>query len=126
MASYTKMTEKIILEVITLSEKKKCKITPEILLEASENIKKSREPAPDPPEGGITCLEAERLYGIHHGTISRWVKKGYVEIILKTKREVYVDKIQLENLIAYYKENPGQGRFTLRYLFGKGHPRKLS
>ena len=125
MASYTRMTEKLILEATTLAEKRKTKLTPEILVEASEKIRKSRETAPDPPENGITYLEAERQYGIHHGTISRWAKQGYLNIILRTKREVYVDKIQLENLIAYYKENPGQGRFTLRYLFGKKHPRKL-
>ena len=123
MASYTRMTEKLILEATEIAKKRRTKITPEILLEASENIRKSREPAPDPPEGGITYMEAERRYGINHGTLARWVKKGYISIILETNREIYLDKIQLENLIGYYKENQGQGRFTLRYLFGKGHPR---
>lgn len=123
MASYTRMTEKLILEATIIAKSRKTKLTPEILMEASENIHKSRGPAPDPPEGSITYMEAERLYGINHSTISRWVQNGYIDIILETKREIYVDKIQLENLIAYYKENPGRGRFTLRYLFGKGHPR---
>ena len=124
MASYTKMTEKIILEATTLAEEKNSEITVEILVEASENIQNSREPAPDSPEGGITYMEAERLYGIRHQTLGRWVHKGYVDILLNTPREKYLDKIQLENLIAHYKENPGQGRFTMRYLFGKGHPRE--
>lgn len=125
MASlYTKVTEKLILEAITMAEEKQTDITPEILMKASERIKKSREPAPDPPEGGITFMEAERLYGIQHQTISRWVKNGYVDILLDTPRERYLDKIQLENLIAHYKQNPGQGHFTIRYLFGKGHPRE--
>jgi len=123
MASYTKMTEKLILEATNLAKMKKTKLTPEILLEASENLRKSREPAPDPPECGISLSEAERRYGIQSQTISRWIQKNYLEVLLKTKREVFVDQIQLENLIGYYKQDPGQGKFTLRYLFGKGHPR---
>ena len=123
MASYTKMTEKLMNAAAIIAEKKGTSITQEILMEAVDNIRKTKEPSPDPPEDGITYMEAERTYGIRHQTIGRWVEKGYIDILLRTSRETYLDKIQLENLIAHYIENPGQGRFTLRYLFGKGHPR---
>jgi len=127
MASLTqKIAEKLILESTTIAEKKNSHITPEILMEASENIRKTREPAPEPPEGGISLAEAEREFNIPYQTISRWAKRGYIDILLETTRELYIDKIQLENIIGYYKQDPGQGKFTLRYLFGKKHPRSKS
>lgn len=116
-----KWAERYLLEAITIAEKKNIELPVEVLMEAGENIIK--QPAPDPPEDGITFMEAERLFGINHSTISRWVQQGYLDILLETNRETYIDRIQLENLVGHYTENPGQGKFTLRKLFGKGHPR---
>ena len=72
------------------------------------------------PDGGITYMEAERRYGIHHQTISRWVAKGYIDIILETRNEVYLNEAKLRDVIGIYLKSPGQGRYTLRHHFGDG------
>lgn len=73
-----------------------------------------------PPQGGITYMDAERKYGINHGTISRWVKNGYMSIITQTANEVYIKEAELEYLLSIYKQAPGRGRPTLRHtLRGK-------
>lgn len=86
-------------------------------------LKPRRQPRPPAPKDGISYMEAERKYGIRHGTIARWVKQGYIKILKNTSRETFISETQLQEIAKEYKKNPGQGRFTLRYLFGKNHPR---
>lgn len=114
MTNYAKMTEKIILEVTTLAKKKRTNITPELLLEASENIRKPRNPAPPKPRGGISLSAAERKYRIHKSTLSRWLAKNYIPVVLRTKREVYVDEAALVELVKKYRQDPGQGKSTVK------------
>ena len=73
-----------------------------------------RQPRPPAPEGGISLREAARKYGVHSPTISRWVKRGYINILLRTKNELYIDEAELAKVIKIYKESPGQGRITLK------------
>jgi len=72
-----------------------------------------REPKPPAPKGGINLSQASRKYGIHQQTLSRWVAKGYIPVLLRTKNELYVDKNTLAEMVRIYRENPGQGRKTI-------------
>lgn len=73
-----------------------------------------RKPKPSPPEGSISILAASRKYDIPHGTISRWVKKGLIPILLETRNWLYVDEVKLAEVIQRYKQNPGQGKKTIK------------
>lgn len=74
---------------------------------------KKRLPAPEPPAGGISLRAASRKYGIANQTLSRWVKRGMVSVILRTENWLYVDEGKLGELIERYRQNPGQGKRTL-------------
>ncbi len=74
----------------------------------------TRQPKPEPPDGGISLRSASRKYGIPHPTLSRWVKKGYVPILLRTRNELYVNDALLSQLIKRYRQNPGQGKNTIQ------------
>lgn len=65
------------------------------------------------PSGGICLRAAERKYGISARTISRWVARGLIAPILRTKNELYLDEIVLCELIAKYKKAPGRGKRTI-------------
>jgi len=66
----------------------------------------------------ITLREAERRYGILNSTLCRWVQKGYIPIVLRTKNELFVDEPVLAELAEAYKKNPGQGKKTILMLKG--------
>jgi len=72
-----------------------------------------RQPAPPPPEGGISLSAASRVHGVPHPTISRWVKRGLIPIILRTKKELYIDEDITTMVVGLYKKNPGQGKKVL-------------
>jgi len=67
-----------------------------------------------PPEGGISLREAERKYGILQSTISRWVKRGGIPILLRSKNWLYVDEQVLAEIIEKYKQRSGQGKRTIQ------------
>lgn len=73
-----------------------------------------RQPKPLVPEGGICLRAAERKYGISNRTLSGWVKKGYIPILLRTKNELYVDENKLGEVVSLYKTSPGQGKLTIK------------
>lgn len=75
-----------------------------------------RQPPPPAPKGGICLMEAERKYRIPNPTISRWVKRGYIPVLLRTKKELYIDEAKLIEVVSLYKESPGQGKRTIRQL----------
>ena len=89
--------------------------------EAIEKLRSlpARQPNPPAPDGGISVRDAGRKYGIPHPTISRWIKKGYCPILLKTKSQLYVDEAQLIQLVNIYKSSPGQGKYTVRQMLNK-------
>jgi len=70
------------------------------------------------PAVAITLREAERRYGILNSTFCRWVQKGYIPIVLRTKNELFVDEAVLAELAEAYKANPGQGKKTILVLKG--------
>ncbi len=87
------------------------KVVLETVIEERQNHR--REPRSQPPEGGISLMAAERKYGINSGTLSRWVKKGLIPVLLRTKNWLYVDEAKLAKVIRQYRENPGQGKRTI-------------
>ena len=114
MASYRKMTERLMQEASTIAEERNTDITGEILREAADRIQNNgRKKAPPVPEGGVSQSEASRKYEIRQDQISRWVSKGYLPIKLRTNREVYVDEDILIELVKCYKKDPGQGKKTI-------------
>jgi hypothetical protein len=87
------------------------KVVLETVIEERQNHK--RKPKPLPPEGGISLRAASRKYDLPVSTLSRWTSKGYVFILLHTKKEIYVDEAKLAEVIQRYKQNPGQGKKTI-------------
>ncbi len=77
----------------------------------TENLK-VKQPA---PTGGISIRGASRKYGVDHSTISRWAKKGYITVLLRTDYETYIDESNAANVIAEYKKDPGRGKYTLKH-----------
>lgn len=77
-------------------------------------VNKRRQPAPSPPEGGISQSAASRKYEVYQQTISRWVEKGYIPVVLRTKKEVYIDEEALAAIVADYNQSPGRGKKTIR------------
>lgn len=75
-----------------------------------------RHPKPPVPEGGISLRGASRKYGIPHPTLSIWVKKNYIPILLRTKNELYIDEIELATIATIYSTNPGQGKNTIKKI----------
>ena len=86
------------------------------LQEAEEELRHLpvRNVNPPPPPGSISIGAASRKYNMPHATIWRWVDKGLVPVILRTTRYKYIDENALVKLLKRYKENPGQGKQTLR------------
>lgn len=61
-----------------------------------------------------TCIgirEASVKYSIPHQTISRWVEKGYIQIIQREGRKVLIDEADIAYCAEVYKANPGQGKW---------------
>jgi len=71
-----------------------------------------RQPKPPPPEGGISLRKAEKKFGVLHSTLSRWVQKGLLPVLSRTKNWLYVDEKRLEELLTKYKKDPGKGKRT--------------
>ena len=69
------------------------------------------------PEGGISQSEASRKYGVAQRNISRWVSRGYIPVLLRTRREVYIDESKLVKIIECYKSAPGQVKKTVKHQF---------
>jgi len=45
-----------------------------------------------------------------------WIKNGYISILLRTRNELYIQESKLAALAEKYKENPGQGKNTIKKL----------
>lgn len=63
--------------------------------EILESMKPRRMNGRTVPEGGIAIREAGRKYGINYSTLSRWVKRGWVSVILRTNNWTYIDEKSL-------------------------------
>jgi len=96
---------------ISAQERKHLRQLIETIAEERKRLKS--EPA---PQGGISLKNAEREYGINTGTLSRWVKKGLIPVLLRTKNWLYVDRSILEEVVIRYKKDPGRGKKTLLKL----------
>ena len=95
--------------------------TPEVVTKVLRQVEvrienNKRQPRPPAPEGGISLSSAERKYKVPNPTICRWVKKGYIPILLRTKRELYIHEKILADLIRQYLINPGQGKRTTKKI----------
>jgi hypothetical protein len=96
-----------------LSESEKRKLTMLIREMAKKRQRPERQPAPD---GSISIREAERKYGISARTISGWVSKGYIPILLRTKNWLYISEAELVKFINLYKTDQGQGKQTIKKI----------
>jgi hypothetical protein len=88
------------------------KVVLETVIEDRQNHK--RQPKPEPPEGGISLRAAERKHHIPCGTLCRWVQRGLIPVLLRTPNWLYVDEAKLVEVIQRYKQNPGQGKKTIK------------
>lgn len=77
-------------------------------------IKQRRLPSPPDPEGGISIRAAERKYRIASATISRWVKKTFVPVLLETANEKFIDEAKLIKLVEAYRQCPGRGTWAVK------------
>lgn len=93
-----------------LSESEKRKLTSLIKKMAKQRQRPERQPA---PEGGISIREAARKYDIDHSTISRWVSRGYIPVLLREKNWVYINEKILVEYINKYKQDAGKGKKTI-------------
>jgi hypothetical protein len=63
---------------------------------------------------GIGIGDGARKYGINHGTISRWVKEGYIASLGSTPvrggYKVLIDEADLAYCIEIYNRDRGQGK----------------
>lgn len=82
---------------------------------------KRRIKNPPPPPGSISIGAASREYDIHVSTIWRWVDKGLIPVVLRTKRYKYIDKSTLSKLVEKYKVDPGQGKRTINDALDENH-----
>lgn len=102
MASYRKMTEKLMNEAATIAEERNTDITGEILREASDRIQNNgKKKAPAPPVGGISIREASRKYQVPRSSLSRWVKQGLISVFRRTDNWLYINEQELK----YFLEN---------------------
>ena len=65
-----------------------------------------------PPEGGISIRAAERKYRVACQTISRWVQRGLIPVIIRQENYTYIDEGTLADVVANYKKAPGRGKRT--------------
>lgn len=101
---------------------KEAETDPEVakrVIKAIENDmnNRRRQPTPPPPEGGISRSKASRKYDIAKTTIYGWIKRGYIPVLLRTKREVYIQEAKLTEIVNCYKSSPGQGKKTVKRQF---------
>jgi hypothetical protein len=69
-----------------------------------------RQQSPAPPAGGISIRAASRKYKIQSSTISRWVKRGILKPILKTKNELYIFETDIFIISQKYNQSRGRGK----------------
>lgn len=68
------------------------------------------------PTGGITIAAAGRKYHIAHTIIWHWVQKGYVPVLLRTKRGIFIDEIIAARLVEVYQRSPKHGKSRVRRI----------
>jgi hypothetical protein len=90
------------------------KVVLETVIEERQNHR--RQPKPEPPEGGITLRAAERKYGISCATLSRWTTKGYIPVLLRTNKELYLHEEIVAKLATAYNQGRGQGKWTIKQI----------
>jgi hypothetical protein len=90
--------------------------TPHEAVRKLRNLPK-RQPAPPPPPGGISRSAASRKYHVPKTTIYGWVKRGYIPVLLRTRKEVYIDEAKLAEVVECFKKSPGQGKKTVKRKF---------
>lgn len=107
---YNKLNPEIIANKAKLPKKEV-----EMVLEATkEHYEETRrQPKVPAPKGSIGIRAASREYGVRSQTISRWVARGLVPILLRTKNDLYVDRQIVEKICQKYKRAPGRGRRTI-------------
>jgi hypothetical protein len=106
----TRISPKIAFEAGTSEE-----VVKRVLAAAQTDvINRRRQPAAPPPEGGISQSKASRKYKIARTTILGWIAKGYIPIILRTKKDVFIDEHKLAELVELFKKSPGRGKSTIR------------
>lgn len=119
MASLKRSLEKLMTEAPAIAEETKLqtedveRVFKQAMVHADNN---KRQPKPPPPEGGISIRAAGRKYGIAPRTISGWVQRGLIPILLVTRNEKYIDETILAKIVQEYKKAPGQGKFTIRRI----------
>ncbi len=109
------MVIRVVLDTDTISSLHLSEHDKMVLMNITEKLHKerTREAAPPPPEGGISLMDAERKYGVHHGTLSRWADKGIIKVVLNTPKTRYIDEESLKAVLVIYFKAPGQGKKTL-------------
>lgn len=92
--------------------KGKIKMVLEAVIEERQNNEK--ELRPTAPEGSISLRAACRKYGVLNSTLSGWVKRGYIPVLLRTRNWLYIDEAKSAQVIDLYKQDPGQGKKTVK------------
>ncbi len=59
----------------------------------------------------ILASEASRRYGVSTQSISNWVKAGYIKMIERSTKRVWIDEADIAYCAEVYKSNPGQGKW---------------
>lgn len=96
-----------IMNADNLSDNEKRKVLSLIKKMAKQRRRPERQPA---PEGSISIRAAARKYNIVHSTISRWVAKGHIPVLLRDKNWVYVSEAALFDYISEYNQSLGKGK----------------
>lgn len=65
---------------------------------------------------GISMRQASLEYSVPHQTISRWVDKGYIQVIGDKGKAVLIDQADVAYCAEVYHQNPGQGKWTTTKL----------
>lgn len=65
------------------------------------------------PQGGIGIREAGRKYRISGKTISRWVSRGLIPVIMETPTVKYIDAKTMSEIAIRYKSDSGRGKRTV-------------
>lgn len=86
------------------------KLVERILTTVKREIETNRrQPAPPPPEGGISIRAAERKYKIRSSTISGWVKDEHIPILKRGSKEIYISEELIARVAKEYKTLKGRG-----------------
>jgi len=58
----------------------------------------------------ILAIRASEKYGVPTGTISKWIKRGWVKVIRRSTKRVWLDEASFAFMANRYKISPGQGK----------------